>query len=155
MRREQFSVGQLIRKGASNGAVTVLEYDDSGLVTICKCATGAIPTAVAGYAVGCVLINTTTGGLYTNNSATSCTFSLTGTVTNGSVTATQLASNAVTTAKILDANVTPAKTLVTQAVTPTVGGLTTGIIADTTTFAAVTSGNAAYFVTLPTPTPGR
>jgi hypothetical protein len=49
--------------------------DESGKVILCKCATGNIPSAVAGYAVGCILIDTTTGIHYTNTgSATSCTF---------------------------------------------------------------------------------
>jgi len=78
MRHEIFTVSQLIRGGSSNGAVTVLEYNDSMQVTRCKCATGDIPSAVAGYAVGCQLTNTTSGVLYSNTgSVTSCTFSAT------------------------------------------------------------------------------
>ncbi len=78
---------------------------------------------------------------------------------------TTIASNAVTTAKILDANVTtskiadaavtPAKTNVTEARTATVGGGTTGVISDTSTFVTVTSSVNTKAITLPTPTPGR
>lgn len=78
MRHEVFTVGQLIRGGSSNGAVTVLEYNELMQVTRCKCATGDIPSAVTGYAVGCLLTNTTSGVLYSNTgSVTSCTFSAT------------------------------------------------------------------------------
>ena len=74
-RKEQLSVGVLIRSGSSNGAVTVLESDELGLVSECRCATGSIPSAVAGYAVGCVLVDTTTGYVYANTGSTSsCTF---------------------------------------------------------------------------------
>lgn len=76
MRREQLDVGVLIRSGSSNGSVTVLESDELGLVSECRCASGSIPSAVAGYAVGCLLIDTTTGEVYWNiGSVTSCTFS--------------------------------------------------------------------------------
>jgi len=52
--------------------------DEYGNAILVKCATGDIPSAVAGYAVGCLLINTTTGNLYTNTgSVTSCTFTST------------------------------------------------------------------------------
>lgn len=86
MRREQFTVGQLIRSGASNGAVTVLETDELNRVTVAKCATGSIPNAVAGYAVGCLLINTTTGHLYVNTgTAASCTFNDVGAVAAGEI----------------------------------------------------------------------
>lgn len=69
-----------------------------------------VPSAKAGYAIGCTFIKTDNGAQYRNTgSATSCTFTLIGTVTGGSISATELASNAVTTVKILNANVTLAK----------------------------------------------
>lgn len=76
-------------------------------------------------------------------------------IATSAVTAAKIASDAVTTAKILDANVTPAKTNIVQAVTATADGTGTGTIADTTTFALVTSANANNIVVLPTPTVGR
>lgn len=49
--------------------------DDKGLLVLVRCATGDIPSAVAGYSVGCILINTTSGAIYTNTgTASSCTF---------------------------------------------------------------------------------
>lgn len=54
--------------------VKVALTDESGNAILVKCATGDIPSGVAGYAVGCLLINTTSGVLYYNNSVTSCTF---------------------------------------------------------------------------------
>ena len=52
--------------------------DENGYAILVKCPTASIPSAVAGYAVGCLLINTTSGVLYTNTgSVTSCTFSAT------------------------------------------------------------------------------
>ena len=78
--------------GTLYGAVTVYSNDPAGNITECSSATGNIPSAVAGYAVGCKLMNTTTGGLYTNTgSITSCTFTLQGTVPAGSVTLAMLA----------------------------------------------------------------
>lgn len=73
----------------------------------------------------------------------------------GAVDATALGSNAVTTAKILDANVTPAKTNIVQARTATADGLTTAIIGDTTTHVTVTASDASHIIVLPAPTPGR
>lgn len=49
--------------------------DDKGLLVLVRCATGDIPSAVAGYAIGCLLVDTTTGTLYINTgTASSCTF---------------------------------------------------------------------------------
>ena len=54
--------------------VTYILNDASGNALLVTAATGDIPSAKAGYAVGCLLINTTSGVLYYNNSVTSCTF---------------------------------------------------------------------------------
>ena len=62
----------------ANG-VTYILNDASGDALLVKCATGDIPSAVAGYAVGCLLINVTTGALYINTGAgtkLSCAFAL-------------------------------------------------------------------------------
>ena len=51
--------------------------NEVGDFTLVKCATADIPSAVAGYAIGCILMNTTTGGLYVNTgTAASVTFTL-------------------------------------------------------------------------------
>jgi len=66
MGRVQFTVGELLIEGVSNGAVTVLARNENNLVMMCKCATGSIPSAASGYAKGCLLTDTTTGILYSN-----------------------------------------------------------------------------------------
>lgn len=50
-------------------------HDGSGNSTEVRCATGYIPSGATGYAVGCILTDTTTGEKYSNTgSATSCSF---------------------------------------------------------------------------------
>ena len=62
--------------GEVYGAVTVYFNDRAGNILFCTAATGDIPSASAGYAVGCLLIDSTTGTHYYNSgSITSCTFS--------------------------------------------------------------------------------
>ena len=121
MRREEFTVGRLIRSGSSNGAVTVLETNEDGLVTIAKCATGSIPSAVAGYAIGCLLIDTTTGKLYYNsNTAASCTFN-----SIADIASAEIAANAITPIKM------GTRTLVAladAAATPTIAQLMTSSV---------------------------
>ncbi len=119
-RREEFTVGQLIVGGRSNGAVYVLEKDENGLVTRCRCATGAIQSAVAGYAVGCILIDTTTGKVYQNNSATSCTFN-----SIGDITSAEIAANAITPIKM---GIRTLVALADAAATPTIAQLMTSSI---------------------------
>lgn len=56
--------------------VKVALADEFGFGFIVKCATGNIPSGVAGYAVGCILVDTTSGTPYKNTgTTTSCTFS--------------------------------------------------------------------------------
>ena len=60
----------------ASGVAYILN-DAAGDALIVKCATGDIPTGVAGYAVGCLLINTSSGVLYINTGAgtkLSCAF---------------------------------------------------------------------------------
>lgn len=57
-----------------SSGVQYMLIDEKGDALLVKCATGDIPSGVAGFAVGCLLINTTSGVLYYNNSVTSCTF---------------------------------------------------------------------------------
>lgn len=71
------------------------------------------------------------------------------------VLAVGIKDSGVTTAKIADAAVTPAKTNVVQARTATADGTGTGTIAATATHVTVTSANADHIVVLPAPTPGR
>lgn len=72
-----------------------------------------------------------------------------------SLTTLTLPTGLIVTAALADASVTPVKTNIVQARTSTSDGLTTGIIADTTTHVTVTSADANNIITLPTPTPGR
>ena len=72
--------------------VEVALTDKSGNCELVKCTAANIPSAVAGYAIGCILIATDTGAQYYNTgTAASCTFTLQGTVTAGSVTLAMLA----------------------------------------------------------------
>ena len=60
------------------GTVDIAMCDLTGNAMMVKCTTGNIPSSVAGYAIGCLLINTTSGTLYTNTgTAASCTFTAT------------------------------------------------------------------------------
>jgi hypothetical protein len=61
-----------VKQGDSG--VTVLARDSDSNVVLCKCAVGNIPASKAGYAVGCLLMNTTDGKLYSNSSATVSNF---------------------------------------------------------------------------------
>ena len=59
----------------SGDKVEVALTDDSGNAILVKCLVGDIPSSVAGYAIGCLLINTTSGVLLINTgTAASCTF---------------------------------------------------------------------------------
>lgn len=69
--------GEARRVGASKTLVTVLEYDNSGMIVRCKGAT--LPAnGNAGYATGCIFIDTDSGvnsTFYVNDgSSTSCNF---------------------------------------------------------------------------------
>lgn len=72
--------------------------------------TPGVTATERGAGIGALLVNISNGAVYSNTgTALAPTWTLIGTVAGGSVTATELASNAVTTVKILDANVTLAK----------------------------------------------
>ena len=58
----------------ADSGVTVLAIDSDSNVVFCKAALGNIPSGKAGYAIGCLLMNTTDGKLYSNSSVTSCSF---------------------------------------------------------------------------------
>ena len=77
----------------NSDGVEVAFTDENKNAVFCKVAAGSIPSGTAGYAIGCILVATDTGAAYTNTgSATSCTFTLQASVTNGSVTLAKLAS---------------------------------------------------------------
>lgn len=60
-----------------DGTVKVALTDNFGNADLVRCAVASIPSAVAGYAIGCILKATDTGGIYTNTgTTTSCTFTL-------------------------------------------------------------------------------
>jgi hypothetical protein len=90
-RKQWLSVGELTLEGAVNsGGVTVLAENTSQLA-IMATATGAPPSALAGYAYGCIYVRQSNGALYANTGgATSCTFSLVGTVAGLTSTYTEL-----------------------------------------------------------------
>lgn len=68
-------VGTNFYTTAGDSGVEVALTDSSGFAMDCKAATSAIPSAVSGYQVGCLLHNTTTGSLMVNTGTTSsCTF---------------------------------------------------------------------------------
>lgn len=72
---------------ADSGVLIILE--DTNGANLVTAATGSIPSGKAGYNKGCLLINTTTGGLYANTGGvTSCTFSLATSGTSGASGAT-------------------------------------------------------------------
>lgn len=70
-RRGFWRMGMAGLEGSVNAdGVTVLAKDSSDNVILCSCATGSIPSGTAGYALGCILINTTTGVLHSNAGTT-------------------------------------------------------------------------------------
>ncbi len=75
---------------------------------------------------------------------------------SGNITAPITApAGSIGTEELADANVTPAKTIISEARTATADGTGTGTISDTSTFVTVTCDDANKIIVLPTPTPGR
>jgi len=73
------TVGELTLAGVAVNAVTVLERNAAGDISRCSCLTADIPSAVAGYAIGCILIATNGNSAATvikvnTATAASCTF---------------------------------------------------------------------------------
>lgn len=129
-RKEQFSVGELTMVGISQvvgtHTITVLARNSLGYVML---AYGAdVPhDADAGFAVGCIFIKSDAGTIYLNaGSVTSANFDLLGAAIGaGGITATELASNAVETAKVKAGAVTPVKMgVLTTSVENTDGNIT-------------------------------
>ena len=81
MGRDSQTFDELVLSGAKNDdAVTVLIRNPDLKVTLCM-ASGAPPSATAGYASGCIYVRGSNGALYANTgSESSCTFSVVGTV---------------------------------------------------------------------------
>lgn len=60
---------------AVSSTVEVNFTNGAGDAVMARATTAGIPSSVAGYAVGCMLQNSTTGSMFINRgSATSCTF---------------------------------------------------------------------------------
>jgi len=77
-------IGSVFYKPVMNSSVLVLCEDLYQNSLIIKCTSANIPSGVAGYAVGCLLIATDTGAMYTNVGTTSsCNFQPPGTVIAG------------------------------------------------------------------------
>jgi hypothetical protein len=59
----------------NSDGVTVLAKNSSDNVIFCSCTTALIPSLTAGYAIGCILINTTSGWIHSNTgTAALCMF---------------------------------------------------------------------------------
>lgn len=128
-RREEFSVGQLIMVGISTDILTdtVLVLARNAVGDMILCSGGTVPTpGDAGFAIGCIFVKSNAGTIYLNTgagTALSCAFALLGAAVGpGAITATELAANAVETAKIKNAEVTPAKMAVLTKVTENTDG---------------------------------
>jgi hypothetical protein len=120
--------------GSESGAdttVKIKEKDTSGKITRATCTT--VPSTTAGYAVGCILIRTSTGHIYVNTgSTTSCTFDDVGAIASSEIDAnaiTPIKMGTRTAVALSDADATPTiAQLMTSSVfviTPTVARLFT------------------------------
>lgn len=108
--------------------LTVNPYftNDAGQVRFATCTVANIPSAVAGYAVSCIIATSDTGSLYVNTgSATSCTF-----------TKLDTASASLT----LPVSATDASTTTTDSMALTMSALTTGNGLLITAASATTAG---------------
>ena len=113
--REDFSAGIVTITGEDNGAVVVLRKDSSGKITECK--SSSAPSG-AGYAVGCIFINTSTGKISQNEGTTSvASFNIVGDITTADIGA-----NVVTPVKMGTRTVVA---LTDAAATPTIAQLMT------------------------------
>lgn len=74
-RREDDSVGVLTIHGENKGGVNGLLKNAAGKLLM---ASGAsVPSAVAGYAIGCLFVKNDNGAMYRNTgTAASCTFTI-------------------------------------------------------------------------------
>jgi hypothetical protein len=134
-RKEEFSVGELTECGidqkVGTHTVTVKARNLLGYVTRCEGAD--VPhDGDAGFAPGCQFTLTSAGTIYLNaGSVTVANFDLLGTVVGaGSITAAELAADAVETAKIKAGQVTPVKMSVLSKVSEATDGNITVLVAD-------------------------
>jgi len=104
--------------------ILIQETNSSGLITLCQ-SSGNFDTTASRFAIGCILVDTTSGKSYSNR----------GTVAVPSWNSTS------------DTTYSERSSIATA--TATDDGLTTGLIASGTTFATITSAGATKAVTLP------
>ena len=62
---------------AQSSLIDVALTDKEGNACLIRCAVTDLPSAVAGYAVGCIAMTTDAGVIYKNSSKTSASFSTT------------------------------------------------------------------------------
>lgn len=119
--------------------ILIQETNSSGLITLGQSAgaPSSLATAASTFAIGCELVDTTTGLHYYNA----------GTVAVPSWNST----TEVTTAEIATGAITAPKLAAAQSVTSTADGLTTGLIVASSAemYVAATSASATYALTLP------
>ncbi len=120
-------------------AGTTIVYDSEtqgGLILRGLKTDSGAPAATANvFAVGAEIINAVSGITYRNNGTTA--------------SPSWQNQDEIATSEIADSAVTYAKRAVVATATATADGLTTGLIADVTTFVTVTSASATNAVTLP------
>lgn len=109
-----------------NTTVDCALTDKSGNARLITCTVANLPSAVAGYAIGCIAM-TEAGALYSNTgSATSATFTIVSTVTAGSVTLATLATGIAPSHVVKYAGTASGGTTATRAYTVT-GALSTDV----------------------------
>ena len=109
------------------GKVNHFLTNDKGEYTLVASTVTNIPSAVAGYAYGCILMATNNGALYSNTGGvTSCTFTIVSTVTAGSVTLAMLAAGITPSHIVVYAGTASGGTTATRAYTVT-GALSTDV----------------------------
>lgn len=123
-----------MRTDSALPGILIESTNELGMITFCLSA-GAFLTTASKFAVGCILIDTTTGKQYYNS----------GTVAVPSWNSI----SEITTAEIGNGQVTYLKSASIKAVTANDDGLTDAIIPVGTTFATITSAGATKAVSLP------
>jgi hypothetical protein len=130
MARTRETIGEVVLKGAKNADGKLVTQRDQDLL-VKECYGTSVPSATAGYAMGCTFFNTSTGHIYVNTgSITSCTFN-----DVGAISSSEIDANAITPIKM------GTRTLVAltdAAATPTIAQLMTSSIFTMTPAAART-----------------
>ncbi len=122
------------------GAIQVALGDNLGDAVFIKCTAAALPSAIAGYAVGCIAMATDTGVTYSNTgSRTSCTFTAS---SSASVLTLPSAFTDSTTTTGASFQITANSITSGKAINLVLGGLTsgTGVLATASTANFTTSG---------------